>query len=113
MIPPSTYVRNKLQYLSAYEGLANETMYKYCFALVQLAKNFIPEKKLFLLKPFDDMLDTRQTASDRIVKAVKDAGWDKEKLTPKEAAALALELSVSLYDEIAIVKERLTKFLDK
>jgi len=112
LIPPSTYVRNELQYLSAYEGLANDTVCKYCSALVQLAKNFIPEKKQFLLKPFDDMLSARQTASDRIIKAVEYAGWDKEKLTPKEAATLALELSLNLYDEIAIIKERLIKFLD-
>lgn len=113
LIPPSTYVINELQYLSAYEGLSSDIIHKYCSSLVQLAKNFIPEEKKFLLKPFDDMLATRQTISDHIIEAVKKECQNKNELTPKEAAALALELSLNLYDEIAIMKKRLTKFLEK
>jgi len=113
IIPPSSYVRNELQYLSAYEGLDNEVVHKYCSSLLQLAKNFIPKEKHFLLKPFDDMLASRETTSDRILKTVKKAGWNKDDLTPKEAATLALELSADLYNEIAVVKERLIHFLSE
>lgn len=107
-IPPDSYVRNELQRLAAYEGLANDALHRYCANLVKLAKEFIPERRSALLKPIDDMLLNRRTASDRIIDQAKEQGIDLAKpIAPSHAAALALILSRDLYQEINITKERL------
>lgn len=111
-IPPSTYVRNELQPRAAYQGLADEAIYNYASALLDLAKNFMPAEKLVLLKPFDDIIRERKSASDRIIEKAKRLGYDENKITPDQAAELALDLSSDLYNEVEKLEERLEEFID-
>lgn len=106
-VPPDTYVINHLQPLAAYEGLGNETVYKYCSALLQLGKKFIPADRIDLLIPIEAFLMKKQTASDRIIAEAKKTSADPQKLSREEAARLALQLSNDLYNEIRITKNRL------
>lgn len=107
-IPPDSLVRTVLQRKSAYEGLASDEVRDYCASLLKLAKEFIPENRLPLLKSLEDMLENRRTSSDRIIKKAEDLGIATEgEMSPAQAAALAFELSNDLYNEILITKENL------
>lgn len=112
LIPPYTYLNNVLQKLSAYGGMADDSVHKYCTAVMKLAKNFIPENKLFLLQPLYDMLASRETSSDRIIKVANNLGF-KDNLKPAQAAKLAITLSKDFYNEIIVMKKRLSEFLQK
>lgn len=105
-IPPFSHVNRVLQKAAAYEGLENDQVYTYCNNLFKLAKSYIPPAKLPLVKPLEDMLKTRMTASDRIIAKAKAMGFGDE-LTNSQAAELALDLSEDLIDEIITTKEHL------
>jgi len=73
----------------------------------------MPEKKWPLLAPLETILANRQTASDRILKKVKDLGFNSDNgLTDGQAAQLALMLSADLYSEIIITKQNLKRYLE-
>lgn len=113
-IPPDSHVRNELQKLSSYEGLDSDKILNYCQCLLRLAKELVPENRKHFLKPVEDMLRHRRTASDRIVEVAKEIGIDTRKeISPGEAAKLALSLSKDLDDEIMIMKKRLLDDLGK
>jgi len=112
-IPPDSYVINYLQPLALNEGLSNQTIYKYCEALIQLGKKFIPENRLALLLPIETFLKNKKTASDRIISEAEKITQNSKKLLPSEAAKLALELSKNLYEEIHITKNRLKLLYEK
>lgn len=111
-IPPDSHVRQVLQRKAAYQGLADDDVYHYVSGLLKLAKEYVPAAKRTLLKPLEEMLETRQTTSDRIIAQAKKLDGAKE-LTPAEAAKLALALSGDLYKEIVIMKEQLREFLEE
>lgn len=111
-IPPFSHVKRVLQKAAAYEGLADDQVFAYCNNLFKLAKNYIPEAKLPLMKPLEDMLKTRMTASDRIITKAKEMGFGDE-LTNSQAAALALSLSEDLMDEIITTKEHLSIYREE
>lgn len=107
-IPPDSYVRSQLQKMAAYEGLENDVIHKYCSSLLKLAEKFIPPERVLQLKPIEDMLESRETASDRIVKKVREMGIDVDgEITAAQAAGLALLLSEDLYTEIIFTKNNL------
>lgn len=106
-IPPNSYVVNELQRLSAYEGLESDIVYKYCEALLQLGKKFLPEDRLPLLAPLETFLKQRKTASDRIIQEAANLEVDGDSISPKKAAELAVKLSEDLYAEVELTKERL------
>lgn len=107
LIPPDSYVINKLQPLAAYEGLSNPEIYKYCEALLQLGRKFIPKDRIPLLIPIETFLKKKETASDRIISEAQKITPNIQKLSAQEAAKLALQLSEDLYNEIRITKKRL------
>lgn len=114
LIPPDSYVINELQKFAAHEGLSNDKIYNYCQGLLRLAKEFIPEKRRHFLKPIEDILSKRQTASDRILGVANTMGITTNKeMTAGEAAKLALSLSDDLYNEITATKQRLLDDLNK
>ena len=109
-IPPDSFVRKDLQRRAAYDGLKDNVVWNYCHAFLRMAKQFVPEDRLSILQPLEDMIKDRMTVSDRIVKQMEKSGWTKDKeLTPSEAAEIALSLSWDLYNEIVVTKERLKK----
>lgn len=107
LIPPDSYVINHLQPLAAYEGLSNPEIHKYCSALLQLGKKFIPEDRLPLLDPIETFLKNKQSASDRILSEAEKLFTSKAKLSKNQAAKLAVKLSKDFYDEIKITKTKL------
>ena len=111
-IPPFSHVSHILQKAAAYEGLENDGVFTYCASLVKLAKKYIPEAKIILLKPLEDMLKNRQTASDHIIAKAKEMGFGDE-LTNSQAAQLALSLSQDLYDEIITTREHLNIYREE
>jgi hypothetical protein len=64
-VPPYSSV-NRLQKLSAYEGLANDEVYNYTKKFIHFAKEIINNDYKPLLKPVLNMLDERKTVSDSI-----------------------------------------------
>ncbi|MFA7278318.1 MAG: hypothetical protein WC101_05055 [Candidatus Gracilibacteria bacterium] len=112
-IPPNTHVIGILQRLSAYEGLENDEIHKYCDALLQLGKKFIPEDRLPLLLPLEVFLKNRKTASDRIIAEAATLNVEEGSISPKKAAELAVKLSQDLYLEIEVTKKRLHSLYGK
>jgi gamma-glutamyl:cysteine ligase YbdK (ATP-grasp superfamily) len=113
-IPPDNYVRQKLQYFSAYEGLENDEVHNYCRRLLKFVKPFVPKNELPLLMPLEKIIKTRITLSDHIINEAKKLGMkDKKDLPNALGAKLALIYSDKLAQDIAFTKKALEKALSK
>ncbi len=88
-VPPDSYVRKKLQYLSAYVGMENENIRDYCGAFLKLAKSVMPNCSRELLKPFETMVEKKKTVSDEILDDAKKLGY-------KEGGEISDELAANL-----------------
>ncbi len=111
-IPPDSHVRNVLQKKAVYAGLEDDAILIYCTNLIKLAKQFVPEQRWPLLKPLEEMIKNRTTASDRVIALARQLGIDTEKeLNERDAALLAKNLSNDLYTEFTLTKENLIKYL--
>ncbi|MDE2079181.1 MAG: hypothetical protein KGI73_02225 [Patescibacteria group bacterium] len=106
-IAPDAYVRNHLQRLSAYEGLANDEMYQYCKRAVGLAKTLGGEKVEPLLKPLTTMLTERQTTADKVLAQARELGYkDKRKALPQSIASeIALAHAKQMFEDIVLLGE--------
>ena len=101
LVPPDPYVRRKLQYLSAYSGMENESVNGYCKSFLKLARKVMPNKTKRLLAPFEEMVEEGETVSDRIIKSARKLGYfDGEELTDDIAAELALEYANKFLDDL-------------
>ncbi|MFH0868187.1 MAG: hypothetical protein V1831_02655 [Candidatus Woesearchaeota archaeon] len=83
-IPPHSYVRNKLQYKSAYYGLSDENIYKACLHFYNLARKLVYKEYLPMLKPIKDIINKRETVSDDIISYVKKKGYSIDNKIPQE-----------------------------
>lgn len=109
-IPPYSHVRLRLQYLSAYEGLASDEVYEYALALFKLAKKNMPKELYPLIEPVDRMLKTRSTVSDEILKTASKKGWVTDgKLSNDNAANLARIYSEAFTEDIVKTQNLLSK----
>ncbi len=100
-VPPDSYVRKKLQYLSAYVGLENENVNDYCKAFLKLAKSVMPNSSKKLLEPFEKMVEEKKTVSDQILDDAKKLGYeDGVELTDEIAAKLALNHANRFLDDL-------------
>lgn len=107
-IPPHTHVRMKLQPESAFRGFDSDDVLKYCRGLLKFGKSCMPKDRLPLIKTFEDMLDSRETVSDEIMKEARKKGFDlKTPLPNRVAAEIALDHSRRLFKEIVILKKTL------
>ncbi|MFH1849844.1 MAG: glutamate-cysteine ligase family protein [archaeon] len=107
-IPPHSHVLYDLQPKAAYEGLANESVYKYCKGLLKLAKICIPASRAPLVAPLEQMLEEKKTVSDRVLDMAKKEGISPDKgLTESQAAELALDMSKDLFKNIILTKQHL------
>ncbi|MBI2141823.1 hypothetical protein HYU16_05390 [Candidatus Woesearchaeota archaeon] len=108
LVPPDDYVRKKLQYLSAYEGLSDWEISKYCKAFVKLAKTFVPTGERKLLRPINKILEEGRTVSDHII---REAGFkldEAEAELPNEAAAeLAIRAAEHFEKDLSQIKQQL------
>jgi len=90
-VPPHTYVRNKLQYLSAYKGLASKEILDYCKRFVKFATTLMHNRYKPVIKPITKILDEEETVSDAIIKKVRKMGYSTEdKLPQKVCQEIAL-----------------------
>jgi hypothetical protein len=90
-VPPDEYVRKKLQYLSAYFGMENDSVRNYCKSFLKLAKSAMPSSSKKLLMPFEEMVEERRTVSDQIIERAEKLGYKTgEKLSQETAEKLAL-----------------------
>lgn len=107
-IPPHITVRLNYQRKAAYKGLESNTIHEYTSALIKLAKRKMPEDRYHLLKPLEDMLETKNTTSDSILERAKELGYKpKTELTREQAAKLALKNIKHFREDIKATKKAL------
>jgi hypothetical protein len=105
-IPPHEYVRLRMQRHSAYHGLADAHVHRYCRGLLELGRMCMPREKHPLLKPLERMLESRRTVSDEVISIARKMGIRPgERMTDYEASELALRLSKDLFKEIIMTKQ--------
>ncbi len=110
-IPPDKYVYKNLQYASAYHGLDNNSIQKYCRGLLTFARSSLNNKKsASYFHPFEKMLENRQTVADEIIKDAKKLGWKKDvDLTQNNAKEIAIEHANKLFKSILFAKKQMKK----
>jgi len=107
-IPPHSYVRNELQKDSAYKGFTSKELYDYANKFFKLGKEITPKDELVLLNPIKNMLDSKDSMSDRIVKYAKSKSYyDDGNIDDKEAADMALYYSEKFYEDFLQVKQHI------
>jgi len=95
-----------LQKLSAYKGLESDIVYNYCKRFLRFAASTMPNDRLKMIKPFQDMLNKKKTVSDEIIEYAKKKGYKrKESITNKLAAQIALQHSERLLKEIILTRK--------
>ena len=107
-IPPHSYVRNQLQNFSAYKGFSSKELYEYASKFFKLGKEIAEKEELILLNPIKDMLDTKDSMSDKIVNYAKSKGYYNEgKINNKDAAEMALYYSDKFYEDFLQIKQHI------
>ncbi|MDZ4227013.1 MAG: glutamate-cysteine ligase family protein [Patescibacteria group bacterium] len=106
-VPPDTHVREHLQRLSALEGLGNDEVYTYCKRLMALMKLLDGAKGSWRLRPLEEMLEGRQTTSDKVLAQAKSLGHkDLKKPLPQGIAAeIAKTHSKQVFEDIILMQE--------
>lgn len=105
-IPPFSYVRHNLQKQAAFKGLDDPGVLNYCKRFLRFAKPLLPKRRVKLTSIFQEMLDEKETISDKILKLARKLGWEKgEKLPASIAQEIALEHSKQLFKEILMTKK--------
>jgi len=105
-IPPHTYVRKRLQYLSAYEGFENPEVRNYCRRFFSFAKRMTDKEYYAAIKPFEDMIKRKQSVSDVILKKFRKKGYTNEDTVPDDVCAeVALSSCEQMYEEIEHTKK--------
>jgi carboxylate-amine ligase len=106
-IPPFATVNN-LQKRSAYDGLASKSMYEYTKRFLNFSKTIITKKYHPLLKPVNDMVDSRKTISDQVFSYAKRKGFvDDGKISQEGAKSLALYSNKLFEKDITDIKKKL------
>lgn len=105
-IPPHSCVRNNLQYLSAYKGLEDEIIAKYCRQFFNFGKKLLDNDQYGIIKGVANMIDNNVTMSDILMRFVKNKGYElSEKLPDNFCAELALKCSNLLTNDIYKTKK--------
>lgn len=107
ILPPDSYVINKIQVKSAYEGLDNQDVYNYCSAFFKLGESLVPADRQEFLDPLREMLRNRKTISDKILDKAKSLGWEVGKELDSNIAS---KIALMSYDDL-VEDVRKSKFL--
>lgn len=97
LIPPDSYVINKLQVESAYEGLESQKVYNYCRAFLNLGEKLVPADRQHFLEPLRKIISNRKTVSDIIIEKAQKLGWEKDKELDSDMAG---KIAVSSYNDL-------------
>jgi hypothetical protein len=107
-IPPHTHVRNFLQRESAYQGFASREVTDYCRRFFNFAKSFLDVNYVPVVEPLQELLDRRESVSDKIIGRFKRAGYGVEDKIPNEVAAdVALKSCRDMLKEVDMTEARL------
>ncbi|MFH1134241.1 MAG: glutamate-cysteine ligase family protein [Nanoarchaeota archaeon] len=110
-IPPFSYVNNTLQAESAYKGLENPEVFRYCSRFLKFAKAAMPPDRRRMVRPFDDMLEYKETTSDLIRKEARKKGYSThESISQETAMEIAVDQSQKLSNEVIKVKEMIAEY---
>ena len=107
-IPAHTHVRNVLQKNSAYDGLHNKEMHKYVKRFLRFGKSCCRGEYKPVIQPLVDIVDKRETVSDKIVKWARRKGY-KEKLPQSVCHEMAIKYAQPLLKEVQQTKALLEK----
>lgn len=107
-IPPHSYVRNKLQYLSSYKGLRDKMILDYCRRFIRFATSLIHSRYKPVIRPILKILDEEETVSDAIIKKIKKMGYKiNDKLPQTICQEIAIYSSGKLFLGIDETKKRI------
>jgi len=105
-VPPHTHVRNIWQYKSAYEGLDDAEIHKAACRLFKLANKFTSGKYKKALEPIKEIIDSKKTLSDKIIKYVKTKGYNTDEALPKDVCeSIALLHAKNLHKDLDVSKK--------
>lgn len=108
-IPPHTHVRNKLQLWGAYNGYSKKEMYNYAKRFFNFARSVTPKKYSKLVNPLKEMIDKKESISDKILKYSKRKGYLVDnKISKSDGCELALYYAKKFHDDLEKTKEILT-----
>jgi len=107
-IPPQSYVKMRLQPLSARKGFESDEVYNYTKRFYNFAKKHSNPDYHKFLNPLKHLVDRRKTVSDILIDRVKAKGYSLDNLIPQEVCAeLALEHAAQFRRESYKIKDRL------
>ncbi len=107
-IPPHSYVRNKLQLWSAYKGYGKKEMYNYARRFFNFAKSVTPKSYNKLIKPIGDMIENKESMSDKILKYARRKEYIANgRIGKKDAYELSLYYAEQFYKDLMKVEENL------
>ncbi|MBU2476006.1 hypothetical protein KKG83_00885 [Candidatus Micrarchaeota archaeon] len=86
-VPPDTIVREKLQFLSAKEGLDSIVIKKHIKGFVKLSRHFMLKEEKKAVKPLMNIIERNATVSDIWIKRVKKAGFSLKEIVPNDLFA--------------------------
>ncbi len=101
-VPPYSYVKNKLQYLAATEGLDSAEVHNYCKSLFNAAMKLNSEDA-YLLSTVKEMLALRETKADEILDVARGRG----RISEEFQGELALRMSSNFHEETEIAQKML------
>lgn len=109
-IPPHTYVRNRLQKLSAYNGYESKELQRIACRFLNFAKSNLPKRYVRIVRPILDMAESGKSMSDRIIQYAKYKGYlDNGKISNQDAAELALYYARLMNKDLEKSREELEK----
>jgi|ETNmetMinimDraft_2_1059921.scaffolds.fasta_scaffold22825_1 carboxylate-amine ligase len=113
-IPPHTTVRNRLQKASVYQGFRNKELHSYAKKFYKFAKNATPKKFHPLIKPIEEMIDSKKSTADKLLDYAKRKGLmtDDNKLRDSDAQEIALYSASMLKPDIKKARKNLSKLMD-
>jgi len=107
-IPPHALVRKRLQRHSAYDGLASKDLRMYIKAFLRFTKKEVYTRYRPLLSPIFEMVDKKQSISDRILKKARRRGYGKT-IPPSFAKELGLFYSSKLSRDLEKTRHALLR----
>lgn len=107
-IPPFDTVKKSLQKKVVFEGYENKTTYQYAKRFFQFSKTIIPKKYIPLLNPVAEMIENKESMSDKLYKWAKKKDYINENsIYKEEAKEFALHSNKLFEDDLIKIKKKL------